>query len=342
MVLNNKLHSGQNFGYFRRPFIQLRKNYEASFWHSPRPLKHTVRFFTPSVLIPPHYPNRICDERKCFASGLAGLQHPHGPMEEEVGVGSIPAHGATVGFSGTSESTVCSNPGSIWIEEAHKLVEIKRQISQDGKRSKMFADCNSSNSNGFTQRGNLQSAVGQGYIDHGQLKAHTQGPPYISSVQEQILVGEIGCEMTTDNYASNMLAYNEKVQSSNMHISLKDVNGTATHHSSKVVHSNGSTKPLEGREETNFILSHDRVADAIENSQSDERSVIPATGTHAFSQLEAHRKLSKIYGKVLVVDDISVAKRIVEKLTTQYKHLVHACDTEACVLLKLQIYLCHL
>ncbi|XP_023771518.1 DNA polymerase I A, chloroplastic/mitochondrial [Lactuca sativa] len=40
------------------------------------------------------------------------------------------------------------------------------------------------------------------------------------------------------------------------------------------------------------------------------------------------KKLTSIYDKVLVVDNISIAKQVVEKLTTQYRHLVHACDTE--------------
>lgn len=40
-------------------------------------------------------------------------------------------------------------------------------------------------------------------------------------------------------------------------------------------------------------------------------------------------KLNCIYDKVLVVDNISVAKELVRMLTTQYRHLVHACDTEA-------------
>lgn len=39
-------------------------------------------------------------------------------------------------------------------------------------------------------------------------------------------------------------------------------------------------------------------------------------------------KLICIYDKILIVDNISMAKRVVEKLTTQYKHLIHACDTE--------------
>lgn len=40
------------------------------------------------------------------------------------------------------------------------------------------------------------------------------------------------------------------------------------------------------------------------------------------------KRLKSIYDKVFVVDDIIKAKEVVKKLTTQYRHLVHACDTE--------------
>ncbi|RVW42893.1 DNA polymerase I B, mitochondrial [Vitis vinifera] len=188
-------------------------------------------------------------------------------------------------------------------------------------------------------KGNLRSSVGQGCIDHGQLKAQTHGPLYNSSVQGQIFAGDIGCETMTNDCASNVLAYPEKIQAGNKHISRNNVNSTAPHHSRKVVQSNGSLsmKPLEDREEANFIFSRDRAADAIENDESNERSIIPATGTHAFSQLEARRKLSKIYEKVLIVDDIYVAKKIVRKLTTQYKHLIHAFTLIICFLIISQV-----
>lgn len=47
--------------------------------------------------------------------------------------------------------------------------------------------------------------------------------------------------------------------------------------------------------------------------------------------LELHERLIRVYDKVLVVDTIPAAREVVRLLTTQYKDLVHACDTEACV-----------
>ncbi|CAI9773443.1 unnamed protein product [Fraxinus pennsylvanica] len=40
-------------------------------------------------------------------------------------------------------------------------------------------------------------------------------------------------------------------------------------------------------------------------------------------------RLRTVYDKVLVVDSISAAREVVGLLTNQYRHLVHACDTEA-------------
>ncbi|KAL8198134.1 hypothetical protein R6Q57_030056 [Mikania cordata] len=40
------------------------------------------------------------------------------------------------------------------------------------------------------------------------------------------------------------------------------------------------------------------------------------------------KRLRSIYDKVLVVDNIIKAKEVVKKLTTRYRHLIHACDTE--------------
>ncbi|KAJ6293241.1 hypothetical protein OIU78_025265 [Salix suchowensis] len=41
-----------------------------------------------------------------------------------------------------------------------------------------------------------------------------------------------------------------------------------------------------------------------------------------------HERLTNIYERVLVVDNVSMAREVVSKLTNQYRHLIHACDTE--------------
>ena len=39
-------------------------------------------------------------------------------------------------------------------------------------------------------------------------------------------------------------------------------------------------------------------------------------------------KLCSIFDKVLVVDNVTIARKVVHMLTHQYRDLIHACDTE--------------
>lgn len=57
------------------------------------------------------------------------------------------------------------------------------------------------------------------------------------------------------------------------------------------------------------------------NKRVDKTNLSPA-------DLHLHKKLASIYSNVMVVDNVSAAKEVVRKLTHEYKHLVHACDTE--------------
>ncbi|CAK7338432.1 unnamed protein product [Dovyalis caffra] len=43
---------------------------------------------------------------------------------------------------------------------------------------------------------------------------------------------------------------------------------------------------------------------------------------------DIRERLTSIYESVLVVDNVAMAKEVVSKLTNQYRHLIHACDTE--------------
>ncbi|EHA8590584.1 DNA polymerase I A, chloroplastic [Cocos nucifera] len=43
---------------------------------------------------------------------------------------------------------------------------------------------------------------------------------------------------------------------------------------------------------------------------------------------ENQQKLARIYDKVVVVDNISTAKKVVQMLITKYRNFIHACDTE--------------
>lgn len=79
-------------------------------------------------------------------------------------------------------------------------------------------------------------------------------------------------------------------------------------------------------EEWDFIESKH-----IDGSTSvSEATFMPTTG----QEPDPYKRLLQIYDKVLIVDSIPMAREIVGMLTNQYRHLVHACDTEARHILK--------
>lgn len=71
---------------------------------------------------------------------------------------------------------------------------------------------------------------------------------------------------------------------------------------------------------------------AIQSMETDvvngtETKIVSDEGT-GLAQVILRERLGAMYEKVHIVDNLSAAKEVVSKLTNQYKHLVHACDTE--------------
>lgn len=71
--------------------------------------------------------------------------------------------------------------------------------------------------------------------------------------------------------------------------------------------------------------------DKVNGTSTEKGSV----GSEVISQSNLRERLGCIYDKVLVVDSVPAAKAVVCMLTNQYRHMVHACDTEVCFLLDL-------
>lgn len=57
-------------------------------------------------------------------------------------------------------------------------------------------------------------------------------------------------------------------------------------------------------------------------------SPLPIKAGFSEESLKARKALANIYDKVLVVDNIESARRVVELLTTKYNRFIHACHTE--------------
>lgn len=83
-----------------------------------------------------------------------------------------------------------------------------------------------------------------------------------------------------------------------------------------------------------LITCMDYVPDQKESDMTNRKSVSTdrddeiITENIATEATELRKRLNKVYDKVLVVDSITAAKLVVDKLTNQYKNHIHACDTE--------------
>lgn len=166
-------------------------------------------------------------------------------------------------------------------------------------------------------------------------------------------------DVVTENGAPSGMAYGD-----NKSLSVKKVNGQTTdgsrqlgssfiESSEEVVKFNGSKsgkimearskgsksgktvepKPLNGSK-SGKIVEATRKTDSEANTDAASVVINKDLAKPEVSQPNIHSRLTSIYSKVLVVNSISVAKKIVQMLTGQYRHLVHACDTEVCNLLQ--------
>ncbi|GJY85511.1 DNA polymerase I B, chloroplastic/mitochondrial-like protein [Tanacetum coccineum] len=85
------------------------------------------------------------------------------------------------------------------------------------------------------------------------------------------------------------------------------------------------------RSEPTEKFTEDKLANGVDQkdlkfNDYEETYIVPIDTRHHTTDLQ--KRLLSIYDKVLIVDNISMAEEVVNKLMTQYRHLVHACDTE--------------
>eukprot|EP00257_Ricinus_communis_P007010 XP_002522989.2 DNA polymerase I A, chloroplastic/mitochondrial [Ricinus communis] len=95
-----------------------------------------------------------------------------------------------------------------------------------------------------------------------------------------------------------------------------------------------SAKILGNWKEKTFNEIEDIGVDQIEHHLTDGKLAAVGDAEKFSNTKEASRhpdvkrRLTSIFGKILVVNDMSMADGIVKKLTNEYRHLIHACDTE--------------
>ncbi|KAF2309841.1 hypothetical protein GH714_005344 [Hevea brasiliensis] len=95
-----------------------------------------------------------------------------------------------------------------------------------------------------------------------------------------------------------------------------------------------SMKILEHQKERNFNEIEHVNTLLIDSKQTNKNLLVvsdaekPSNTKQASCLLDIKKKLTSIYGKIMVVNNVSMADEVVYKLMNQYRHFVHACDTE--------------
>ncbi|CAA7048432.1 unnamed protein product [Microthlaspi erraticum] len=94
-------------------------------------------------------------------------------------------------------------------------------------------------------------------------------------------------------------------------------------------------KNLEVERDVDVSLKGDSKPKTLKAGKSSSGGKVSNEDEVAFGKVEKNTEsskvrenLKKIYEKVLIVDDVSAAKDVVAKLSSQYRNIVHACDTE--------------
>ncbi|KAF8391518.1 hypothetical protein HHK36_023823 [Tetracentron sinense] len=207
----------------------------------------------------------------------------------------------------------------------------------------------------ISRQGALQSSSSQEGMGCDLVNRQSHKQPYKSGSNGETCFrkgggkASLGFHLASEDHASHVTASNEGFRGHNNN-AVNSLNDSTVDHSRKKVssfthiarkgdQSNGSSprKLLEISKKSDGVI----VTDAIHMDPTNRKSAIVsddlietyiqpiiAKEENGIRLPELRKRLSCIYDKVLIVADISVAKGIVSKLMKQYRHLVHACDTE--------------
>lgn len=83
------------------------------------------------------------------------------------------------------------------------------------------------------------------------------------------------------------------------------------------------------------VINGDHGLDGIAKDSINVTSAKQAGGT---DKINLRNRLCSIYEDILVVDNISLAEEVSKMLTTKYRHLIYACDTEVLVFSLFLVY----
>ncbi|KAA8548691.1 hypothetical protein F0562_000375 [Nyssa sinensis] len=202
-------------------------------------------------------------------------------------------------------------PGKITVKNTKvKLENVEDTRAHENLPS--YKLTSSSKLDSISRKGTLSSSFSHGQMGYDQTNRQAPKPPYKTSIQEQI------CYVKSEGKADLV-----------PDLISKDCDSDVTLF---------AERDCRGNEYTVMNNMHDPAPDISRNGATDAIQRHPADGTitndviaeeeHGVCLPDLLRKIACIFEKVLVVDNISAAKKIVGMLTNQYRHLVHACDTQ--------------
>lgn len=232
---------------------------------------------------------------------------------------------AIYGQQHSTPTTFMDSGPVVWERAAHELRENKRAFgapnkspvtgSATGSSSNILAD---QDSGSYSTENEFGTHTGSFNLNREQLPLMSPSQ-FIRAQQEQ--EKSRSSLLNGNGYATNYPRPLEVYPSSNRPSVHARVNSTVSTLEKKMIHI--EQKKIEPDTEKDWekeVNGHDTI-----NSRVELFSKQPEFGA---KESDLRKRLQTIYGKVLVVDSVHVAKEVVRKLTKKYKDLVHACDTE--------------
>lgn len=163
---------------------------------------------------------------------------------------------------------------------------------------------------------NLHASVAQQKVDSEKYEAKNKG-------ERSYINGLSGDASTQKCYTMFSNDYSSQTRGNEENISVTCIEPEAQPNGLSVHHLKEKMEKIPGSDE--------KIANGGNKKDPDLSETYVVETSAERTNVHLREKLNRIYDKVLVVDNIVAAKEIVEKLTNQYRHLVHACDTEACI-----------
>ncbi|PIN12213.1 DNA-directed DNA polymerase [Handroanthus impetiginosus] len=211
-------------------------------------------------------------------------------------------------------------------QSAHTAEYWGKATEQCGKNKKLFAHSNriSANLKILPEEDIAEKSYSGGRNTKDCFVSQYEGERNVLSRKEEVHTGNVaqqGLRVPLNQTAPVQVGYNR-------------VSYTNGGDNTIVLDSNSMMKVagLDGYQDS--LMDMDSVFDKKETHTADKISVsneiVDETRIEKIPDeaSELRQTLSEVYDWVLVVDSIPVARQVVGKLTNQYKHLIHACDTE--------------